>query len=281
MSQIDNNLLINIRNRMCELSPALEKVGRFVAENPEYIMYHTISELADKLETSEGSITRFCRVLGFRGFVELRTALTLGQGAIRQDNDDEETAAVIASVRDSNAILEGQQLADAASWLHDLHAVSLYATGTAVPVALFMQINLMYMGKAAYFIDRYCPPVGSLWAGNQKHGIIAVHTTEASTDMLQMLAHAKSQGVKILSITRGTFSPFSKLSDWNLQAAVSLTGQGEYGFSQIAGSMMVADRLLQALEQQDASYSNCRKAHKRSIFSIGSVVNKLSEYFMT
>ncbi|MDU6093209.1 MAG: transcriptional regulator, partial [Staphylococcus lugdunensis] len=68
MSQINTNLLINIRNEAAGLSPILEKVGRFVTENPDFVMRHTITELADSIETSEGSITRFCRAFGFKGF---------------------------------------------------------------------------------------------------------------------------------------------------------------------------------------------------------------------
>lgn len=108
-----------------------------------------------------------------------------------------------------------------------------------------------------------------------------VHTEQASADMMQALALAKQHGARILSLTRGTFAPLSRLSDWNLQAAVALKGEGEYGFAEIAGAMMVADKLLNALEEQDERYAECRKAHQKSIFSIESVANKLSEYFMS
>ncbi|STV92270.1 transcriptional regulator [Klebsiella michiganensis] len=45
--------------------------------------------------------------------------------------------------------------------------------------------------------------------------------------------------------------------------------------------MMVADRILSALEEQDERYAEYRKAHQKRIFSIESVANKLSEYFMS
>jgi DNA-binding MurR/RpiR family transcriptional regulator len=99
--------------------------------------------------------------------------------------------------------------------------------------------------------------------------------------MMQALALAKEQGIKIVSLTRGSFAPLSRLSDWNLQAAVALQGEGESGFAEIAGAMMVADRMLSALEEQDERYAQCRKAHQKRIFSIESVTNKLSEYFMS
>ncbi|EGT5657902.1 MurR/RpiR family transcriptional regulator [Citrobacter braakii] len=282
MSQIDTNLLINIRNGASELSPILEKVGRFITENPDFVMRHTITELADSIDTSEGSITRFCRAFGFKGFSDFRTALALEQGAARPNNGgSEETAAVLASVCDSNAIIVSKELQAVATWLNQLSNIAIYAVGTAVPVALFLQINLVQMGKIASYIDRFYPAAISPLADSQKTGIIVIHTEQVSTDMMQSLTLAKEQGIKILSLTRGSFAPLNRLSDWNLQAAVALQGEGESGFAEIAGAMMVADRILSALEEQDERYVQCRKAHQKRIFSIESVTNKLSEYFMS
>ena len=285
MSYIDNNLLISIRNGASGLSPILEKVGRFITENPDFVMRHTISELADSIDTSEGSITRFCRAFGFKGFSDFRTALAMEQGAARSEdsasNESEEVAPVLASIRDSNAIVDSQELKAAADWLNTLNSIAIYAVGTAVPVALFLQMNLINMGKAASFIDRSYPAAMPLLADSQKTGIIVVHSEQASADMMQALSLAKQQGVKILSLTRGTFAPLARLSDWNLQAAVALQGEGESGFAEIAGAMMVADRILSALEEQDERYAEYRKAHQKRIFSIESVANKLSEYFMS
>ncbi|OMP96941.1 MULTISPECIES: MurR/RpiR family transcriptional regulator [Raoultella] len=282
MSHIDSNLLINIRNESAGLSPILEKVGRFITENPDFVMRHTISELADSVDTSEGSITRFCRAFGFKGFSDFRTALAIEQGATRsEDGGNEEIAPVLASIRDSNAIIDAQELQAAAIWLNSLNNIAIYAVGTAVPVALFLQMNLINMGKAASFVDRSYPAALPMSSDSQKTGIIVIHTEQASADMMQALSLAKLQGVKILSLTRGTFAPLARLSDWNLQAAVALQGEGESGFAEIAGAMMVADRILSALEEQDERYAEYRKAHQKRIFSIESVTSKLSQYFMS
>ncbi|MEO3989229.1 MurR/RpiR family transcriptional regulator [Pseudocitrobacter cyperus] len=282
MSQTGSNLLINIRNEASGLSPILEKVGRFITENPDFVMRHTITELADSIDTSEGSITRFCRAFGFKGFSDFRTALALEQGAARSDErSDDETSAVLASIRDSNAIIDSIELQAIASWLNQLGNIAIYAVGTAVPVALFLQMHLVQMGKIASFIDRSYPTAISPLADNQKTGIIVIHTEQTSTDMMQALSLAKEQGIKILSLTRGSFVQLNRLSDWNLQAAVALQGDGESGFAEIAGAMMVADRILSALAEQDERYIQCRKAHQKRIFSIESVTNKLSEYFMS
>lgn len=283
MSHLRGNLLINIRNEVSELSPILEKVGRFVAENPDFVMRHTITELADSINTSEGSITRFCRAFGFKGFSDFRTALAMEQGAVTPSNptENEEINAVVASIRDSNAIIDSQELNAAAKWLNQVNNVAIYAVGTAVPIAQFLQMNLNRMGKSATFIDRYYLPAPPVPGESQSQGVLVVHTEQTSADLMQVLALAKQQQIRILSITRGTFTPLGRISDWNLQAAVALKDEGEFGFAEVAGAMMVADRLLNALEEQDERYALCRKAHQKSTFSIESVANKLSEYFMS
>ncbi|VEC76530.1 RpiR family transcriptional regulator [Raoultella ornithinolytica] len=282
MSQIDNNLLITYEMGLQNSARYWRKWAVFIAENPDFVMRHTISELADSVDTSEGSITRFCRAFGFKGFSDFRTALAVEQGAARPEaGDDDDIAPVLASIRDSNTIIDAQELQSAAVWLNALNNIAIYAVGTAVPVALFLQMNLINMGKVASFVDRSYPAAIPIATDRQKTGIIVVHTEQASADMIQALTLAKQQGVKILSLTRGTFTPLARLSDWNLQAAVALQGEGESGFAEIAGAMMVADRMLRALEEQDERYAEYRKAHQKRIFSIESVANKLSQYFMS
>lgn len=161
------------------------------------------------------------------------------QGAARLEDsgshESEEIAPVLASIRDSNAIVDSRELKAAADWLNALNSIAIYAVGTAVPVALFLQMNLINMGKAASFVDRSYPAAMPLLSDNQKTGIIVVHSEQASADMMQALSLAKQQGVKILSLTRGTFAPLARLSDWNLQAAVALQGKANRGLRKLPG----------------------------------------------
>lgn len=274
------NVMINIRNMMSEMSPILERVGRFVTENPEFVMRHTISELADSIDTSEGSITRFCRAAGFKGFSDFRTALALEQGAnLPTQVMEPELKPIIDSICDSNKILDSAELSTVATKLHEASHVAIYAVGAAVPVGILLQMNLMRMGKPASLIERLYQPVTPSY--DAEGIIIAIHISDTSADMLQMLAQAKQRGYKIISLSRGSFHPFTQLSDWNLQAAVSCASDGESGFAEIAGTMLVVDRMLNALEQKDERYSQHREANQKSIFSIDSIANKLSEYFMS
>ncbi len=282
MSDINSNLLIEIRNNLSTLSPILEKVGKFVAKDPDFVMRHTITEVAGAIETSEGSITRFCRAFGFKGFSELRTTLALGQGAKQLENPGEdEYRALYDSIRDTNKIIDCDELSAAAEALHAAVNIDIYAIGLGAPLALFLQLNLIRMGKPANFVERLYQ---SVMAGSQRGPndlIIAIHASEVSADMLHELAIARQNGVRLLSITKGTFHPFVKLSDWNLQAAVSCSSVGERGFAEIAGTLMVIDRLTSELEKLDDGYRRHRLENQKTSFSMETITSKLVDYFMS
>lgn len=77
---------------------------------------------------------------------------------------------MLASIRDSNTIIDAQELQSAAVWLNALNNIAIYAVGTAVPVALFLQMNLINMGKVASFVDRSYPAAIPIATDRQKDG---------------------------------------------------------------------------------------------------------------
>ncbi|WP_194917068.1 MurR/RpiR family transcriptional regulator, partial [Catenulispora rubra] len=58
-----------------ELSDALGQVADYVLADPAAAARCTITDLAERVGKSPGTITRFCRALGFTGYAELRVAL--------------------------------------------------------------------------------------------------------------------------------------------------------------------------------------------------------------
>ncbi|MDU8422031.1 hypothetical protein RYA60_27675, partial [Pseudomonas syringae] len=51
-------LLLRMRQGLENYSPTLHKLGSFVLEQPQRVLYLTITELARESDTSEASVTR-------------------------------------------------------------------------------------------------------------------------------------------------------------------------------------------------------------------------------
>lgn len=69
------SLTDRIRQRVAELSPAEQRVAMFVASDPVRAAMLPVSEIAAATGTSEATVVRASRSLGFRGFVDMRDAV--------------------------------------------------------------------------------------------------------------------------------------------------------------------------------------------------------------
>lgn len=71
-------------------------IAQFVTKDPEYVITSTITALAKKINTSEASINRFCKKIGYKGFNNFKVALA--QSNFQREQADE------MLVRDNNII---------------------------------------------------------------------------------------------------------------------------------------------------------------------------------
>ena len=67
-----NDLFVRIRFLIPTLPRAEKAIAEALLDNPEAITVMTLAELAKESGSSEASIIRFCRRLGFRGYTEMK-----------------------------------------------------------------------------------------------------------------------------------------------------------------------------------------------------------------
>ena len=65
------------------------EISQFVINNPDYVIANSISELANKINTSEASINRFCRKVGFKGFNKFKMALAQSNTQLDRMSENE------------------------------------------------------------------------------------------------------------------------------------------------------------------------------------------------
>ncbi|MDH4268670.1 MAG: MurR/RpiR family transcriptional regulator, partial [Deltaproteobacteria bacterium] len=64
-----------IQGYLEDLRNSEKKVAQYVLTRPAKVIYQSISELAENAGTSEPTVIRFCRALGFSGFQDLKIQL--------------------------------------------------------------------------------------------------------------------------------------------------------------------------------------------------------------
>ena len=68
--------LVLIAQSREQLHEAEGRVADLVLNDPGFVVQATVSQVAQAADTSDATVVRFCRSVGFRGFPELRMALT-------------------------------------------------------------------------------------------------------------------------------------------------------------------------------------------------------------
>lgn len=69
-------MLARIKNALPSLSPAEQRVAKWVLKHPREAAKANLAKLAAECETSEPTVVRFCRRVGLRGFRDLAIRLT-------------------------------------------------------------------------------------------------------------------------------------------------------------------------------------------------------------
>src|SRR3954466_12607447 len=74
-----------IRSRWDDLPAASQRVASVVLEDPRVVLDLGVNELAERAGTSAATVTRFCRQIGYTGFIALRmsVATELGRTSAR------------------------------------------------------------------------------------------------------------------------------------------------------------------------------------------------------
>ena len=69
-----NELMVKLRFLIPTLPRAEKAVAQALLEKPELICLMTLAELARETDSSDASIIRFCRKMGYSGFSEMKQA---------------------------------------------------------------------------------------------------------------------------------------------------------------------------------------------------------------
>ncbi len=273
-----SRLLTKLRASLHGLSPVLRRVAQYVLDNPDAVIYHSVTELAEATRSSEGSIIRFCQDLGFSGFQELKLTLAVELDPPGRKNnvpkpasDSHDSGSLMARLVEQAAaaahetanLYEGEVTAEVAQRLRAAERVDIYGVGASGVVAQYFAYKLLRLGLTAQaFTDLH---LGSMSASNLDGRAVAIGVSSSGStlDTLQALKAAKEAGAFTVAVTNRLKSPLAKVADRSLFASPPespLTG-GDV-FAKI-GQLLLLEALARLMIAGDADLSESvrRTAH--------------------
>ncbi len=268
---------VRVRALLPSLAPAEQRVARRVVEHPSSVAGSTISALAVDCETSETTVTRFCRAVGFTGYAELRLALATEQGraeggagaarAVSGDigpDDDLDQVVEKVAFADARAVEETAQQLD----LDTLHRVidafagarriDIYGVGASGFVALDLQQKLHRVGLVAFaWVDPHAALTSAALLTPDDVAVGLSHSG-CTKDTVDALAQAKANGVTTVAVTNFPRSPLASITDLVLTTAARETTFRSGATASRLAQLTVVDCVFVGLAQ--STYASSQRA---------------------
>lgn len=233
---------VRVRSLLPSLPPAERRVGQRLVDDPERVANSTITELAQACGTSETTIIRFCRAIGFSGYPELRLTLATEAGRAQGEGhgnrvvgsdigpgDTLEQVVEKIAYADARAVEETAGQLDAATLERVVDAlvaapkIDIYGVGASAFVALDFQQKLHRIGLISYaWSDTH---IALTSAALLRPGDVAVGIshTGVTADTIDALTLAQRQGATTVALTNFPRSPVARVADLVLTTAARET----------------------------------------------------------
>lgn len=232
--------LVRIRSLLPGLARAEQRVAKVVLEDPSRVARQSITEVALAADTSETTVTRFCKAIGVGGYPQLRIALaadtarTAARTSRSYGGDIEagdELATVVSKIgfMDARAVEETTEQLEIVVLRQVVEAVAhtsrvdIYGLGASAFVAGDLQQKLHRIGKIGFAWSDTHVMLTSATILGPGDVAIAISHSGATSDTVNALRIARERGATTVAITNFPRSPISKVAEHVLTTAARET----------------------------------------------------------
>lgn len=222
---------MRIRFQLPSLPRAERVVAEALLENPEAISGLTLAQLAKETGSSDASIIRFCRRMGFKGYTDFKTAFSCRKDLSDEDEEKENQDSMMVILK---KVFRGnmQTLTDTLSLATTNYDEALNAMVKAKSIHFFgvgdayavCQLAHMKIGRLGISGSAYSDVTQQLVAAaNIKPGDVAfsVSYEGRSRNVVEAMKIAKERGAVTICITKMNKSPLLHYVDIALFISVS------------------------------------------------------------
>ncbi len=221
-----------IRSEYSSLPPSEKKVADYVLENPENIIYLSVSELADKVNVSDSTIIRFCKNVGFKGYQEFKLFvaqdLVVPIENINEDiqmDDDLETVVNKIAYTNKQAIEETLSITDLDALKKAIEAIvkaeklEFYGVGASGITGFDAKYKFLRIGKDVdCYTDAHLQAMSASTL-SEEDVVVGVSHSGSTKDVVDSCRIAHEAGATVICITGHNRSPITKVADIKLLTA--------------------------------------------------------------
>lgn len=257
-------------------TPSEKKIADFILANQDGLAYLSIGQLAAGAAVAEATVSRFCRRLGFRNFVEFKltaanTALRFKpannplSGQIERTDTVEDIcrklySAEVDALAQTMEVLDAAEVVRAADLLENARRVLFMGQGGSMLLA--QEAAHLFSTVGNHFIPVIDSHMQAIAAAMMEQGdVILFFSYSGSTRaMMETLKLAKERGGRVILVTRFPKSPGAELSDIVLQCGANENPLQSGSIAARIAQMYLVDVLFSEYSRRDL----CRTRENRA-----------------
>ena len=258
-----------IHSLLPSMSPSAQRVAQAIVADPAVVLRNTISELATICETSEPSVVRFSRIIGFSGYVQLRLALAteigretanipeakhFGDDFSPTDSLDDAVSRVrfteTMGIEETLNHMDLSVLAAIAEKIDRAPRILIYGVGAGSIVADDLRYKLFRIRRIVHSFDSpHDALIGASLMGPEDVAIAFSHSGR-TTETLDFLTKAKAAGACTIVVTNVETSPIAAIADFSLFTVVRETAFRSGAMASRIAQLALVDCMFVAVAQR-------------------------------
>jgi len=194
------------------------KIYDYINKNPEQVLYHSLTELAEACNVGEATVLRLFRKIGYKGFQSFKFSLAkevddLRSVATNNSYVSKVKNSMMTALENSYAVIDETELEKAVDMMDSAGSIVVFGVGSSSIAGLDMQNRMLRMGKNIEVVADPHSQVMRTASMDADTVVIAISITGSTRDTVDSVKAAKDKGAKTISITNYTKSPLTKFSD--------------------------------------------------------------------
>ncbi|WP_427015814.1 MurR/RpiR family transcriptional regulator [Pseudarthrobacter sp. P1] len=228
-----------IQAKLPEMPTAMAKIGTFLLQHPQAPLQLSIMELGEKTGTSPATVTRFCRLLGYAGYVPFRVSIAtdLGRSDAREswkadigrsfgpDDSPRDVLSTLVSahtrsLEETAAIMDLALMNKIARRLALCSHVDIYGIGGSAVMAMELQSRLYRIGVNSHYWSEVHAGLTSAAIQDSNCVAIGISNTGRTEETIQMLRQAGAAGALTIALSNNPGSPLAEAADLQIITSV-------------------------------------------------------------
>lgn len=259
---------------------AEKKIADYMMENKAAVVDMTVGELARASNTSDATVSRFCRRCGFKGFHNLK--LALAREVLEEEQKDKTVsndisrtdisqslqnilANKVAELTETVNMMNADNMEQILKLLENARMVQLAAVGNTTPVAMDGAFKFNQLGIPSVAGEVWESQAAYTFNLGPEDVVLIISNSGMSRRLMAMAQGAKENKCTVIVITNNPDSPLAKLSDYRIITATReklLTE--EFWFSRVTATTVIEILYLLLMAGKEDAVEHIRR-HERVI----------------